>query len=179
MIQFHPILTAVHRRPDINLNNEQSMLPCLKFQYDLIHAHRVQYHTTSPIQTNTSLQIRSQGHLHRLTGSVVSPRYIANEFKARPWYVRGVFQLSFRLIIFGGRSAHLAFTFFFIHWDGELLDLHPRGFYFKHLEVRCQRFHTLSKHWPNPTYTPTDSLLATTTIWSHDVLVDETATNGS
>jgi len=46
--------------------------------------------------------------LHGLTGSTVGHRFIAPAFKPRLGYVRRVFHLSFRLINFGGRSAHLA-----------------------------------------------------------------------
>ena len=49
------------------------------------------------------------GRLYSLTGSVVGHISIAPGFKRRPDYVRSVFHLSLRLVIFGGRSAHLAY----------------------------------------------------------------------
>ena len=48
------------------------------------------------------------GHLDDPTSSAVGHRYVAPGLKPRPGYVRRPFHLSLHLMIFGGRSAHLA-----------------------------------------------------------------------
>ena len=52
------------------------------------------------------------GRLHGLTGSAVGHRSIAPGFKSRPCYIRRAFLLNLRLIIFGGRSAHLPYLLY-------------------------------------------------------------------
>ena len=73
------------------------------------------------------------GRLQRLTGSAVGHRSIVSGLKPLPGYVRRVFHLSVRLIIIGGRSAHLAYL---VHKSGRK----TATFTFQHLDERCSPY---------------------------------------